>query len=100
MFTLPALNQKDTTFKATAASASTPEIPKDPLQQGKVRFHSWQLFTAQDPVSQPQNQHTTPVLDLRDTFHGLCLNSTKNNRSQDNSPDGRKKSGKSQQSFE
>ena len=89
-------NNEDATFEAAAASACTPDIPEDPLQPGEVRLHSWQLFTVQDPVPQSESQHTTPVLDLRDAFHSLRLDSTKSNRSQDNSPDGRRKSAKSQ----
>ena len=88
----PTTNNEDTTSEATRARAFIPDIPEDPLQPGEVRLHSWQLFIAQDPLSQSQSQYTTPVLDLRDAFHSLCLDSTKGNRSQDNSPDGRKKS--------
>ena len=73
----PPTNDEDTTSQAAAASACIPDIPEDPLQLGKVRLHSWQLFTVQNPVPQSQSEITTPVLDLRDTFHSLCLDSTK-----------------------
>ena len=88
-------NNNDTNSEAAAASSSTPAIPKDPLQPGKVRLHSWQLFTSQAPLSQSQNQTATSVLDLRNTFYSLCLDPKRGDSSQDNSSDVRRKSAKS-----
>ena len=83
---------------AAAASNSTPEIQADPLQPGEIRLHSWQLYTLQVPVLDLRGKKVTSTLDLADTFHELCLCPTDNNQQEESSPNGHRKSQKTQKS--
>ena len=58
--TPPAYN-KTTTAAAAVATASnfTPEVLPDPFQPGKIRLHSWMLYTPQVPVLDLRGQNIT-----------------------------------------
>ena len=89
----PLTNNKTTTSTAAeAASNFTPEILPDPVQPGEIRLHSWMLYTPQAPVLDLRGQNITSTLDLRDTFHQLCLSPTEDNPQGESSPNGRRKS--------
>ena len=70
---LPTNNEKATSNAAAATSNPPPEIPVDPLQPGKIRLHSWQLYAPEAPVLDPRGKKVTSTLDLADTFHELYL---------------------------
>ena len=93
--TPPKNNETATSNAAAAASNSTPEIPADPLQQGEIRLHSWQLYT---PVLDLRGKKVTATLDFADAFHKLHLCPTDNNQQEESSPNGRRKSQKPQKS--
>ena len=77
----PLKNNETATSNATAAASNlVPEIPTDPLQQGEIRLHSWQLYTPQAPVLDLRDKKVTSTLDLADAFHELCLCPTDNNQ--------------------
>ena len=57
----------------TAADDYTPVIEQDPVQLGEIRLHSWMLYTPQAPVLDLREETITSTLDLRNTFHRLCL---------------------------
>ena len=81
---------------AAAASNSTLEIPADPLQPGEIRLHSWQLYALEAPVLDLRGKKLTSTLNLADAFHELCLCPTDDNQKEESSPNGRKKSQKTQ----
>ena len=56
-----------------AADNFTLVIEPDPVQPGEIRLHLWMLYTPQAPVLDLRGETTTSTLDLRDTFHRLCL---------------------------
>ena len=89
----PLTNSKTPTSTAAAAAASnfTPEIPPDPVQQGKTRLHLWMLYTPQAPVLDLRGQNITSTLDLRDTFHQLHLCPTEDDTQGELSKNGRRK---------
>ena len=81
--TPPTNNETTTSTTAAAASNFTPEIPPDPVQPGEIRLHSWMLYTPQAPVLDLRGQNITSTLDLRDTFHQLCLCPTEDDQQGD-----------------
>ena len=87
-----------TSNAAAAASNLTPEMPHDPLQPGEIRLHSWMLYTPQAPVFNLRGKNSTSTLDLVDAFYQLCLCPTDNDQQEKSSPNGRRKSGKTQKS--
>ena len=90
--TPPTDNETTTATAATAASNFTPEIQPDPIQPGEIRLHSWMLYTPQAPVLDLRGQNVASTLDLRDTFHQLCLCPTEDDQQGETSPSGRRKS--------
>ena len=97
----PPTNNKTTTAAAAAAAAAsifTPGIQPDPVQPGEIRLHSWMLYTPQAPVLDLRGQNVTSTLDLRDTFHQLCLCPTEDDPQRESSPNGRRKSQKTKKS--
>ena len=87
----PQTNNKIATSNAAAASNPPPEIPVDPLQPGKIRLHSWQLYTSEASVLNLRGEKVTSTLDLSDAFHELCLCSTDNDQQEESSPNARRK---------
>ena len=69
----PPTNNETTTAAAAAASNFTSEILPDPVQPGEIRLHSLMLYMPKAPVLDLKGQNITSTLDLRDTFHQLCL---------------------------
>ena len=96
--TSPTNNETATSNAAAAASNYTPEIPADPLQPGEIRLHPWQLCTPEAPVLDLRGKKVTSTLDLADAFHELRLCSTDDNQQEESSPNGRRKSQKTQKS--
>ena len=96
----PLTNNKTATSNAAAAASNLiPEIPADhTLQPGEIKLHSWQLYTPQAPVLDLRGKKVTSTLDLVDAFHELCLCPTDNNQQEESSPNGRRKSQKTQKS--
>ena len=90
--TPPTNNNTTTSSAAAAASNFTPEIQPDPVQPGEIRLHSWMLHTQQAPVLDLRDQNITFTLDLRDTFHQLCLCPTEDEIQGEPSTNGRRKS--------
>ena len=90
----------DTTTSSTAVAASnfTPEIQPDPVQPGEIRLHLWMLYTPKVPVLDPRGQNVTSSLDLRDTFHQLCLCPKEDKTQGEWSTNGRRKSQKPKKS--
>ena len=68
-------SNKDTPKLSDTAAADkfTPIIESDPVQPGKIRLHSWMLYTPQTPVLDLREEMITSTLDLGDTFHQLHL---------------------------
>ena len=91
-------NETATSNAAAAAGNSIPEIPADPLQPEEIRLYSWQLYTPEAPVLDLRGKRHTSMLDLADAFHELCLCPTDNNQQEESSPNGRRKSQKTQKS--
>ena len=79
-------NEMATSTTAAAASNLTPEIPPDPIQPGKLRLHSWMLYTPHAPVLDLRGQNVTSTLDLVDAFHQLHLCSTENDQMAEGNP--------------
>ena len=96
--TPPTNNETATSTTAAAASNLTPEILPDPVQPGEIRLHSWMLYSPQAPVLDLQGKNITSTLDLVDTFHQLHLCPTENDQQGESSPNGRRKSQKTQKS--
>ena len=96
--TAPTNNRTATSNAAAAVSNPPPEIPVDPLQPGKIRLHSWQLYTPETPVLDLRGKKVTSTLDLADAFHELHLCSTDKNQQEQSSPNGRRKRQKTHQS--
>ena len=94
--TPPTNNEMGTANAAAAANNSTPEIPTGPLQPGEIRLHSWMLYTPQAPVLDFRGKNVTSTLDLADAFHQLHLCPTENDQQEKSSPNGRRKSQKTQ----
>ena len=65
LLTPPTNNETATSNAAAAAS--------NPLQPGKIRLHSWQLYTPEAPVLDLRGKKVTSTLDLADAFHELHL---------------------------
>ena len=82
----------------TAADNFTPIIEPDPVQPGEIRLHSWMLHTPQAPVLDLREETLTSTLDLRDTFHRLCLCPEVPFTSAEQCPNGRRKHKKSKKS--
>ena len=78
----------------TAADPFTPAIEPDPVQPGKIRLHSWMLYTPQAPVLNLRGETITSTLDLRDTFHSLSLCLEEDQTHAQQCPNGRSKSEK------
>ena len=89
--TPPTNNETATSNAAAAASNPSPEILVDPLQPGKIRLYSWQLYTPRAPVLDLQGKKVTSTLDLADAFYQLCLCSTDNDQQEESSPNSRRK---------
>ena len=89
--TPPTNNEVATTNSAAAGCNPPPEIPADPLQPGKTRLHSWQLYTPEAAVLDLRGKKVTSTLDLADTFHELCLCSTHSDSQEESSSNGRRK---------
>ena len=88
----PSTNNEVATSNAAAATSNPPpEIPEDPLQPGKFRLHSWQLYTPESPVLDLRVKKITSTLHLADAFHKLCLCSTDSDQQEESSPNGRRK---------
>ena len=96
--TPPTNNYTTTSTAAAAASNFTPEIPPDPFQPGEIRLHSWMLYIPQAPVLELRGQDVTSTLDLRDTFHQLCLCPTEDEKQGESPTNGRRKSQKTKKS--
>ena len=95
----PPTNNDTTTSSTTAAVSNfTPEIQPDPVQPGEIILHSCVLYTPQAPVLDLRGQNVTSTLDLRDTFHQLCLCPTKDETQGELSVHGRRKSQKTKKS--
>ena len=92
--TPPTNNNTTTSSTAAAASNFTPEIQPDAVQPREIRLHSWMLYTPQAPVLDLRGQNVTSTLDLRDTFHQLCLGPTEDETQGELSTNGRRKSQK------
>ena len=80
---------------ATAADKFTQVIEPDTVQPGEIRLHSWMLHIPQAPVLNLRQETITSTLDLRDTFHQLCLCPEEGNTHAEQCPNGRRKSKKS-----
>ena len=93
-------NDTTTTTSNAAATASnfTPGIQPDPVQPGEIRLHLWMLYTPQLPVLDLRDQNVMSTLDLRDTFHPLCLCPTEDETQGELSTNGRRKSQKTKMS--
>ena len=78
--TPPTNNKTATSNTAAAASNPPPEIPVDPLQPGKIRLHSWQLYTPKTPVLDLRGKKVTSTLDLADIFHKTKIHRQKSTR--------------------
>ena len=89
--TPPTNNITTTSSTAAAASNFTLEIQPDPVQPGEIRLHSCMLYTPQAPVLDLRGQNITSTLDLRDTFHQLCLCPTEDKTQGKQSTNGRRK---------
>ena len=96
--TPPTNNKTATSSSAAAASSPPPDIPADPLQPGKIRLHSWQLYTFQTPVLDLGGKKVTTTLDLADAFHQLHLCPTDSDQQEESSPNGRRKRQKAHKS--
>ena len=96
--TPPTNNNTATSSRAAAASNLTPEIQPDPVQPGEIRLHLWMLYSPQVPVLDLRDQNVMSTLDLRDTFHQLCLCLTKDETQDEPSTNGRRKSQKTKMS--
>ena len=83
---------------AAAADSFTSVIEPDPVQPGKIRLHSWMLYTPQAPVLDLRGDTITFMLDLRDTFHRLCLCPEEHQTHAEQCPNGRRKPKKSKKS--
>ena len=83
---------------ATAADNFTAVIEPDPVQPGEIRLYSWMLYTPQAPVLDLREETITSTLDLRDTFHRLCLCPEEPHTSAEQCPNGRRKHKKSKKS--
>ena len=95
----PLTNNKMVTSNAAAATSnSIPEIPPDPVQPGEIRLHSRMLYTPQAPVLDLRDKNVTSTLDLADAFDQLHLCPTENDQQGESSPNGRRKSRKTQKS--
>ena len=93
--------QKDTSADSRAtASQDEPELPinTDILQPGKIRLHSWMLYTLQAPVLDLRDTKVTLAIDLRDVFHRLHLCPEEDNIKSEQCPNGRRKSKKAKKS--
>ena len=90
--TPPTNNETTTSSTAAATSSFTPKKQQDPVQPGEIRLHSWMLYTPQAPVLDLRDQNIMSTLDLRDTFHQLCLCLTEDEIQGEPSTNGRRKS--------
>ena len=64
-------NNNPNTDQAEAADPTF--FAADPLQPGKVRLHSWMLYTPQAPVLDLTGEHVKTKEDIKAAFHSLCL---------------------------
>ena len=94
----PPTNNETVTSNAAAAASNYSEILADPLQPGEIRLHSWQLYIPEVPVLDLRGKKVTSMSDLADAFHELCLCPTDDNQPEESSPNGRRKSQKTQKS--
>ena len=91
-------NGTDSANAAAAASNPILDIPVDPIQQGEISLHSWQLYTPEALVLDLRGKKVTSSLDLGDAFCQLHLCSTDNNQQEETSSDGRRKRQKTHKS--
>ena len=84
-------SNKDTPKPSDTAAADnfTPVIEPNPVQPGEIRLHSWMLYTPQAPVLDLRGETITSMLDLRDTFHRLCLCQDEHQTCAEQCPNGR-----------
>ena len=79
---------------SAAADNFTPVIEPELLQPGEIRLCSWMLYTPQAPALDLRGETITSTLDLRDTFHRLCLSPEEDQTQAKQCPDGRWKTKK------
>ena len=80
---------------ATVADNFTPVIEPDPVQPGEIRLHLWMLYMPQAPVLDLREEKIISILDLRDTFHRLCLCPEEPSTNAEQCPNGGRKHKKS-----
>ena len=56
-----------------AATADPTLFDTDPLQPGKIRLHSWILYTSQAPILYLTGEHIKSKEDIKAEFHTLNL---------------------------
>ena len=66
-----------------AAAADPTLLDTDPLQPGKIRLHSWMLYTSQASVLDLTGKHIKTKEDIEAAFHALnlCLQEDKEDKS-------------------
>ena len=66
---------KNTTMSTgdQAVTADSTLFDTDPLQPGEIRFHSWMLYTSQEPILDLTGEHIKTKKNIVATFHALNL---------------------------
>ena len=71
---VPSPGENNTTPTGDQAAAADPTLfDTDPLQPGKICFHSWMLYTSQAPVLDLTGEHIKTKEDIEATFLTLNL---------------------------
>ena len=73
-----------------AAAVDPTLFDKDPLQPGKIRLHSWMLYTSQAPILDLTGKDRKSMKDIEHAFHALNLCPKENNEEK---PNGREETG-------
>ena len=71
---VPSPSQNNTTPTVDQAAAEDPTLfDTDLLQPGKIRLHSWMLYTSQAPFLDLTGKDIKSKKDIEDAFHALNL---------------------------
>ena len=76
---VPSTSQNNTIPTGDQAAADPTLFDTDPLQPGKIRLHSWMLYTSQAPVLDLTGKDIKSMKDIEHAFHALNLCPQENN---------------------
>ena len=82
---VPSPSQNNTTPTGDQAAAADPTLfNTDRLQPGKIRLHSWMLYTSQAPILDLTTKDIKSMTDIEHAFHVLNLCPQEDNEEKSN----------------